>query len=48
MNTINVRDFLYDNITPYNGDEKFLCKPTDKTKKLWNKVKKLLKKEFNA
>ncbi len=42
---INVRDFVYKNITPYNGDDSFLIWPTEKTKKLWNICSNLLKKE---
>ena len=33
--TINVRDFVQNNITPYEGDSSFLCGPTERTKKLW-------------
>lgn len=43
---IDVRDFVQRNYKPYNGDEKFLAKPTRKTLKVWGKVKKLLHKEF--
>ena len=42
---INVRDFIQKNYTPYEGDEKFLAMPTEKTKKLWNEVLELYKKE---
>ncbi len=42
---INVKKFIYDNITPYYGDESFLVWPSDKTKKLWDECKELLKKE---
>ncbi len=42
---INVRDFIQKNYTPYDGDSKFLTAPTEKTKKLWNKVLELYKKE---
>lgn len=42
---IDVRQFIYDNITPYDGDESFLKWPSEKTKKLRDKCKKLLKKE---
>ena len=44
-NEIDVRDFIQKNYTPYEGDEKFLAKPTEKTKKLWDKVLDLYKKE---
>lgn len=44
---INVRDFIFANLTPYDGDEKFLKGPTDKTTKLWEEAKKLLNEERN-
>lgn len=43
--SINVRDFVFQNITSYSGDATFLVGPSDKTKKLWDECKKLLKKE---
>ena len=43
--TINVRQFVYDNITPYEGDASFLQWPTEKTKKLWDKCREYLKEE---
>jgi len=42
---IDVRDFIIRNYTPYEGDESFLVGPTDRTRKLWEKVSELLKKE---
>lgn len=33
--TINVRDFIVRNVTPYAGDEKFLAGPTRRTKAVW-------------
>ncbi len=42
---INVRDFIQNNYTPYNGDANFLAKPTERTKQLWDKVLDLYKKE---
>ena len=42
---LNVRQFVYENITPYEGDASFLCGPTEKTKKLMEKVNALLKEE---
>lgn len=45
---INVRDFIQKNYIPYEGDSSFLCKPTKKTKKLWDKVLELYKKEKEA
>lgn len=43
---INVRDFIYTNITAYDGDESFLVGPSKKTTQLWQEVKKLLAKEI--
>ena len=45
---INVRDFIQRNYTPYEGDSSFLTGPTDKTKKLWDEVLELYKKEKEA
>ena len=45
---INVRDFIQHNYTPYEGDSSFLTEPTEKTKKLWNEVLELYKKEHNS
>ena len=45
---INVRDFIQKNYTPYNGDSSFLANPTEKTKKLWDEVLELYKKEKEA
>jgi len=42
---INVRDFIVRNYTPYDGDESFLAGPTEKTRKLWDRVKELMKAE---
>ena len=42
---IDVRDFIQNNYTPYEGDSKFLAGPTEKTKKLWDEVLELYKKE---
>ncbi len=42
---INVRDFIQKNYTPYEGNEEFLTPATEKTKKLWNEVLELYKKE---
>lgn len=45
---INVRDFIQNNYTPYEGDSSFLKGTTEKTKKLWNEVLELYKKEKEA
>ena len=42
---INVRNFIQNNYTPYIGDSNFLMPTTEKTKKLWNEVLELYKKE---
>jgi formate C-acetyltransferase len=42
---IDVRDFIYINVTPYEGDASFLRRPTDTTKALWDECRILLKKE---
>ena len=41
----NVRDFIQNNFTQYNGDESFLEGPTDATNKLWDKLQALQKAE---
>ena len=48
METLDVRDFIVKHYTEYKGDESFLEPPTEKTKKLWNKVLDLMKKEREA
>ena len=35
---IDVREFIQKNYTPYEGDDSFLAKPTEATKKLWDEV----------
>jgi len=42
---VDVRDFIQQNYTPYEGDAKFLSDATDCTKKLWDKLQDLLKQE---
>ena len=41
----NVRDFIQNNYTQYDGDESFLAGPTDATNKLWDKLQALQKAE---
>ncbi|OBQ55624.1 formate C-acetyltransferase [Tamlana sp. s12] len=36
---INVRDFVFQNITPYHGTHEFLVGPSEKTNKLWEVCK---------
>ena len=42
---IDVRDFIQKNYTPYTGDDSFLANATETTKKLWEEVLNLYKKE---
>ncbi len=42
---VDVRDFIQNNYTPYDGDESFLADPTEATNKLWNKLQELQKEE---
>jgi formate C-acetyltransferase len=37
-NAVDVRDFIVHNVTPYDGDEKFLAAPSKRTKALWDKL----------
>ncbi len=43
--SINVRDFIQKNYTPYEGDDSFLVDATEDTKKLWSIVSDLMDKE---
>ena len=43
--SIDVRGFIQKNYTPYTGDDSFLADATEKTKKLWDIVLDLYKKE---
>ena len=42
---INVRDFIQNNYTPYEGDSSFLSDPTEATNQLWGKLQELQKEE---
>ncbi|WP_318663850.1 formate C-acetyltransferase [Treponema sp.] len=44
---VNVRDFIQNNYTPYDGDEKFLAGPTAATNKLFEELQRLQKEEHN-
>ena len=46
--SVNVRDFIKKNYTPYDGDESFLAEPTEATKKLWEQVMDLTRQEREA
>ena len=45
---INVRDFIQQNYTPYEGDDSFLVGPTQKTKTLWNEVNDMIVEEVKS
>ena len=46
--SVNVRDFIQSNYTPYEEDDSFLSGPTEATKTLWAQVMDLLKQEREA
>ena len=46
-NTIDVRDFIMSNVTPYTGDESFLTESTEKTKKVWSILEEKMKVELD-
>ena len=46
--SINLRDFIYNNYTLYEGDESFLEGPTEATEKLWAQVMDLSEQERAA
>jgi formate C-acetyltransferase len=48
VDEVDVRDFIMNNYTPYNGDESFLQGPTADTTALWQQVLELSKKEREA
>jgi len=41
--SINVRDFIVRNVTPYGGDEKFLAGSSKRTKAVWAKIAALFR-----
>jgi formate C-acetyltransferase len=43
--TIDVRDFINRNVTPYTGDEKFLAGPSKRTLAVWQKLQPYFKDE---
>ena len=42
---IDVRDFIVRNVTPYDGDEKFLAGPSKRTKAVWDKLQPYFQEE---
>lgn len=45
LRDVNVRDFIQENYTAYDGDASFLSGPTEATNELWTEVQKLQKEE---
>lgn len=45
-NKVDVRDFIQNNYTSYEGNQEFLSGTTPKTNKVWNKCTELLKEEL--
>jgi len=43
--SIDVRGFIVSNVTPYDGDEKFLAGPTARTKAVWAKLQPYFREE---
>ena len=43
--SIDVRDFIVRNVTPYTGDEKFLAGPSKRTKAVWDKLQPYFQEE---
>ena len=43
--SVDVRDFIQENYTMYDGDEAFLAGPTEGTTKLWDKLQEVQKEE---
>ncbi len=44
-NSIDVRDFIVRNATPYSGDERFLAGPSNRTKAVWEKLQPYFQEE---
>ena len=45
LSEVNIRDFIQNNYTSYEGDETFLAGPTHATETLWQKLRALQKEE---
>ena len=45
LDEVNMRQFIQDNYTSYDGDASFLEEPTEATNKLWGILKDLQKQE---
>jgi formate C-acetyltransferase len=42
---VDVRDFIIRNHKPYDGDDRFLAPPTERTLRLWERVEELIRQE---
>src|SRR5688500_13391962 len=42
---VDVREFIQNNYSPYEGDESFLAGPTERTRNLWNRLLPMLAEE---
>ena len=42
---VDLKSFVSEHVTPYEGDDSFLVGPTEKTKKLWDICKQALLEE---
>ena len=42
---VDVRDFVLNNVSPYDGDDSFLCGPTQRTNDLWQICKDAIQEE---
>ena len=45
QNEINVRDFIQQNYSPWEGDETFLSGPTERTRRIWERLNELFVQE---
>src|SRR6478672_2676795 len=43
--SLDVRDFIVENVNSYDGDESFLALPTERTKAVWAKLQPYFKDE---
>ena len=48
QSSIDVRDFIQRNYQPYDGDAEFLAPATDRTERLWSRLRRLLEQERNV
>jgi formate C-acetyltransferase len=44
--TVDVRDFIQKNYTPFDGDASFLAGPTERTQNVWGKLSQLIQEEL--